>query len=115
MEEAVKEFIQSYKELNAKKEILEKIRKASPEKQDDEKYAVLEIRLQIIKSCLQTLTKDEREIVSKHLIEHLKWCEIAAMCENNSERTMKRVQKNALRKICRFITENDWEQYIKTT
>lgn len=122
MEEEIKKYIQSYRELKAKKEILEKIMQVEQKDSKHEEYKVLEIKIQIIVSCLQILEKNEREIVSWHLIERLKWNEIAVMCQEQSgampdysERTLKRIQKNALQKIEYFISENKWEEYMKNT
>ena len=120
MEEKLKAFIKSYGELNAKKEILNKIMEISSDKRDAAEYAELQVKIQLIESCLQMLPKDERKIVSLHLIENLKWSEVAEQYEkqvgaecNYSERSFKRIQKNALHRIKDFICKNQWENYIE--
>lgn len=111
--------MKSYKKLKAQKEVLEKIIAASPDAAQEKEYATLMIKLQIIESGLQVLSPDEREIISLHLIENRKWSEIARQFQERpttgsaySERSFKRIQKEALRKIGNFIQENHFEQYI---
>lgn len=116
MQEDIKRFIKSYPELKAKKEITDKINKFSSDSRDNKEYSLMEIKIQIIESCLKILTKDEREILYAHLIDNLKWSEIVDLKSNKnsiySERTYKRIQKIALSKIENFIDENKIENYI---
>lgn len=116
MQEDIKRFIKSYPELKAKKEITDKINKFSSDSRDNKEYSLMEIKIQIIESCLKILTKDEREILYAHLIDNLKWSEIVDLKSNKnsiySERTYKRIQKSALSKIENFIDENKIENYI---
>lgn len=119
-EESVKDFMKSYPQLKAKKDVMDRIEELAPDENDQEEHANLKIKLQIIESALQVLTKDERDIVMLHLIENVKWTEIAARYEeqlgtelNYSDRTFKRIQKNALAKIEEFITKNQFEKYIE--
>ena len=116
MQEDIKRFIKSYSELKAKKEITDRINKFSSDSRDNKEYSLMEIKIQIIESCLKILTKDEREILYAHLIDNLKWSEIVDLKSNKnsiySERTYKRIQKSALSKIENFIDENKIENYI---
>lgn len=116
----VKNFLKSYKELLANKAIMDKVREADPDAFDEKAYAQMLIRIQIADSCLQILTKDEQNIVMLHLVEQLKWSDIAAQnCRQTetgihySERTCKRLQSSAVRKIGDFIRESQWEDYVK--
>lgn len=119
--ETVKEFIKSYSELKARRDVIEKIQKYSQNKGDDndKEYSQIVIKIQIIESALKFLTEDERKIICLHLIENIKWSEVKSIYEqkvgtefNYSERTFLRIQKNALKKIENFISQNKFEQYI---
>ena len=119
MQDKIKNFIKSYTELKAKKEILDTIMRYSSDIKNKDEYSLLVIKIQIVESCLQILTSDERDIVFSHLINNLKWNEISeiygekfGMEFNYSERTFKRIQKSALSKIENFIYRNKFEAYI---
>lgn len=118
-EETVKEFMKTYSELKAQKEIMDKIQKYSCDEEANKKYSQLEIKIQIIESALGILTENERKIVMLHLINGVKWSEIQTIYEKQvgaelsySERTFKRIQKGALEKIGKFLGEKDLERYI---
>lgn len=121
-EETVKEFIKSYSELKAKRDIIDKIQKYSHNDFNDNEYSQLMIKIQIIESALEILTEDEKKVILLHLIDNIKWTEVERLYEkqvgmefNYSERTFKRIQKNALKKIGEFIRKNDFERYIVQT
>ena len=119
--ETVKEFIKSYSELKAKRDVIEKIQKYSQNENSnsDKEYSELVIKIEIIESALKLLTKDEKNIILLHLIDDKKWKEVMSIYEqqvgmefNYSERSFLRIQKNALKKIENFLLENGLEQYI---
>lgn len=75
----------------------------------------------IIETCLSLLSEEERFVTDLHLIQNYKWDDIEILFENRwgkangrSERTLKRMQENALKKITAFINEANIEQYITT-
>lgn len=120
-EEKVKEFVKSYSELKAKKDVMDKIHKYTQDedKNQDKEYSELVIKIKIIESALELLRKNERKIILLHLVENIKWSEVMSIYEqqvgaefNYSERSFLRIQKNALRKITNFLLENGFEQYI---
>lgn len=118
-EEAVKRLLQSYSELKARKDILDKIQNYSHNADNREEYSPIVIKIQIIESALEILKEDERKIVSWHLVDRIKWSEIEKMYEeevgtelNYSERTFKRIQKNALKKMGLFLPEGEFKEYI---
>lgn len=119
--ETVKEFIKSYSELKARRDIIEKIQEYSHSKggDNDNEYSQIVIKIQIIESALEFLTEDEKKIILLHLIDNVKWSEIKSIYEqrvgtefNYSERTFMRIQKNALKKIEDFISKSKLEQYV---
>ncbi|MBD5452209.1 MAG: sigma-70 family RNA polymerase sigma factor [Lachnospiraceae bacterium] len=121
-EETVKEFVRSYSELKARRDVIDKIRKYSHNESidEDQEYSQLAIKIQIIESALELLTEDERTIIYLHLIDNVKWSEVKSIYEqkvgtefNYSERTFMRIQKNALKKIETFVSKNKFEQYIE--
>lgn len=66
------------------------------------------------------LSKEEKEIISLHLIENFKWNEVTELYEKQmgagysySERSFKRIQKSALHKIETFLCKNKWENYLE--
>jgi len=125
-EETVKEFIKSYSELKARRDVIDKIRKYSDDENRhkegddfDKEYSQLDIKIQIIESALEILPRDEKEIIFLHLIDDIKWREVKLIYEKQfgteltySERTFARMQKNALKKIEEFLLKNKLEQYI---
>lgn len=120
-EETVKEFIKSYSELKAKRDVIEKIQKYSQNenKDSDKEYSELVIKIEIIESALKLLSKHEKTIILLHLVDDIKWKEVMSIYEqqvgtefNYSERSFLRIQKNALKKIGNFLLENGFEQYI---
>lgn len=119
--EAVKEFVKSYSELKARKDVIDKIQQYSHNKDNnlDKEYSLLSIKIQIIESALKILSEDEKQIVFLHLLDNVKWSEVKSLYEqqvgmelNYSERTFFRIQKNALKKIETFIINSHFEQYI---
>lgn len=121
-EEMIKNFIKSYSELRARRDIFDKIRIYSHNENndsDENEYSQLAIKMQIIESALEFLTEDEKKIIQLRLIDNTKWTEVKSIREqevgiesNYSERTFMRIQKSALKKIEDFISENKLEQYI---
>ncbi len=78
--------------------------------------------IEIIETCLTILTEEEKFVIESHLIKHLTWMQIELLFvkiwgpENmRSERTLKRMQQNALSKITKFINEYELENYIAKT
>lgn len=117
--EAVKCFLKSYSELKARRDILEKIQNFSNKADTNEEYSQIVIKIQIIESALKILKEDERKIILWHLIDDIKWSEIEKLYEeqvgteyNYSERTFKRIQKNALNKIEVFLSKSESKEYI---
>lgn len=119
--EAVKEFVKSYSELKARKDVIDKIQQYSHNKDNDldKEYSLLSIKIQIIESALKILSEDEKQIIFLHLLDNIKWSEVKSLYEqqvgaelNYSERTFFRIQKNALKKIETFIINSHFEQYI---
>ncbi len=105
--------------MKARKDILDKIQNYSHNVDNREEYSQIVIKIQIIESALEILKEDERKIVSWHLIEKIKWSEIEKMYEEQvgtefrySERTFKRIQKNALKKMGAFLSEGEFKEYI---
>lgn len=118
-EEAIKSFLKSYSELKARRDILDKIQSYSRDMDESNTYSQLMIKIQIIESSLEILTEDEKQVILLHLINNVKWTEIEELYEkqvgmelNYSNRTFKRIQKNALKKIEDFISKNKFEQYV---
>lgn len=118
-EEAVKCFLKSYSELKARRDILEKIQNFSNKADTNEEYSQIVIKIQIIESALEILKEDEKKIISWHLIGDITWSEIENLYEqqvgtafNYSERTFKRIQKNALKKIGMFLSKGEFNEYI---
>lgn len=120
-EEKVKEFVKSYSKLKAKKDVMDKIHKykQDEDKNEDKEYSKLIIKIEIIESALNLLTKNEKRIIILHLVDNKKWKEVMSIYEqqvgtefNYSERSFLRIQKNALKKIGNFLLENGFEQYI---
>lgn len=118
-EEAVKRLLKSYSELKARKNILDKIQNYFHNADNHEEYSQIIVKIQIMESALEILKEDERKIVSWHLIDKIKWSEIEKMYEeevgtelNYSERTFKRIQKNALQKMGAFLSQGEFKEYI---
>ena len=78
-----------------------------------EKIRELEKQKNIICSWLELLSEEERFVLEKHLIYGLSWGKVSieyevqqGMNEQRHERTLKRYQSVALKKICQQIHEN---------
>ncbi len=118
-EEAIKEFIKSYPELKARRDILDKIQKYSQNADKNEEYSQIAIKIQIIESALEILKEDEKKIILWHLIDEKTWKEIEDLygkevgtAFNYSDRTFKRIQQNALKKIELFLSKGEFKEYI---
>lgn len=118
-EEAIKEFIKSYPELKARGDILDKIQNYSQNADKNEEYSQIDIKIQIIESALEILKEDEKKIILWHLVDEITWNEIGSLYEeqvgteyNYSDRTFKRIQQNALKKIEAFFSKGDFKEYI---
>ncbi len=119
--EAVKEFVKSYSELKARRDVIDKIQEYSHNKDNDwdKEYSLIAIKIQIIESALGILKEDERKIVLWHLIDGKTWNEIENLYEeqvgteyNYSDRTFKRMKQNALKKMEAFLSKGEFKGYI---
>lgn len=84
-----------------------------------EKIKLLEKQKIIICSWLELLSEEERFVLERHLIYGLSWGKVSieyevqqGMNEQRHERTLKRYQSIALKKICRQIHENGLDNEI---
>lgn len=118
-EESIKEFIKSYPDLKAKRDILDKIQIYSQNAEKDEEYSRITIKIQIIESALEILKENEKKIVLWHLVDEKTWTEIEELHEeragtkyNYSNRTLKRMQQNALKKMEAFLSKSGFQEYI---
>lgn len=118
-DEAIKEFIKSYPELKAKRDILDKIQNYAQGTEHNKEYSQIAIKIQIIESALGILKADEKKIVLWHLIDEITWNEIENLYEeqvgtayNYSDRTFKRIQENALKKMKAFFSKGEFKEYI---
>lgn len=78
--------------------------------------------LRIIGETLNLLNRNERLIIETHLIHHHTWAEtMSIFAEENgqggerSERTLKRIQSGALKKMVNFINDSPLKEYFHET
>lgn len=78
--------------------------------------------IEMIETCLTVLTDEERFVIETHLIKNYTWLQIESLFEQQwgpehmrSERTLKRMQKNALCKIADFMNNYEIEKYVLKT
>lgn len=110
-EDKVVIFIKSYSVLKAKKAVMDSISLLN--EGDKEDYERIKIQIQMIDSAMSLLTKEEKTIITLHLMDELKWNEISESLQGYySERTLKRMQKKAVDKIENFVYSNHFEKYI---
>lgn len=118
-DESIKKFIKSYPELKARRDVLDKIQNYSQDAEHKKEYCLITIKIQIIESALEILKEDEKKIILWHLIDEITWNEIGKLYEqqvgteyNYSDRTFKRIQQNALKKIEVFLSKGEFKEYI---
>ena len=108
----VKEMLVSYKQLSAKVEIWKECLILSDN---------LEIKLQlkIINQCLGLLKEPHKFILETHLINQCIWSETIELFEQKwgvlngrSERTLKRMQSQAIQEMLNFIETSKLENYL---
>ena len=115
--QGAREMLSSLLKLRSKMKILEKERELLIE-QTREKvefttdYIQTAMDLEIAEASMGILSKREHEIVEKHIIWKYTWNEIIEEYEKErgfenalSERSLKRIQENALKKVDEFLRE----------
>ncbi|MCM1183032.1 MAG: hypothetical protein NC337_06640 [Roseburia sp.] len=105
-DEDMKILLKSIKKLNAKKEVLEALKKT------DEEYDKLCAVIDSVEYALGSLSNEEREIIEMHLIQGNPWHRVIAKYEEKhgqmqgySERTYKRIQQKAIKQLADIIEE----------
>lgn len=119
--ESTKKLLQSFSKLKVKLHILQNYLKTthSPQAYIIEDYNKINFLTDSIEACFTILSEEENFIIDQHIIKHYTWKEVEQLYEKRwgktngrSERTLKRMQKNALKKITMYINEFSLEQYI---
>lgn len=80
------------------------------------------IQFRIIEEILNILSRNERFVIETHLVYHHTWPETILLfaeksepgCER-SERTLKRIQSSALKKMVNFINHSPLKEYFRET
>lgn len=79
-------------------------------------------QFRIIEETLNLLSKNEKFVIETHLVYHYTWSEtVKLFIETNgkegerSERTLKRIQSRALKKIIDFINRSPLREYFRET
>lgn len=80
------------------------------------------VQLRIIGEILNILSRNERFVIETHLVYHHTWTETMTLfseengpgCER-SERTLKRIQSRALKKMVNFINRSQLKEYFHKT
>ncbi len=80
------------------------------------------VQLRIIGETLNILNRNERFIIETHLVHHHTWAETMAIFSeksgqgrDRSERTLKRIQSGALKKMVNFINHSPLKEYFHET
>ena len=80
------------------------------------------VQLRIIGETLNILSRNERFVIETHLVYHHTWTETMTLfSEENgpgcgrSERTLKRIQSRALKKMVNFINRSQLKEYFHKT
>lgn len=80
------------------------------------------VQLRIIVETLNILSRNERFVIETHLVYHHTWTETMTLfSEENgpgcgrSERTLKRIQSRALKKMVNFINRSQLKEYFHKT
>lgn len=121
---SVKALIISLPKLKSRKRILSKFIELSAEndqkrQETEQEYREIIFKIQILEASLMILTQEESNIVYMHIMQGYTWNEIMKVYEKmyekefrRSERTLKRIQETALKKIVQFIEETKVEEYV---
>ncbi len=115
--QGAREMLSSLPKLRSKMKILEKEKELIKEQKKVREefmtdYIQVAMDLEIAEASMGILSKREQEIVERHIIWKYTWNEIIEEYEKErgfenalSERSLKRIQENALRKIEDFLVE----------
>ena len=115
--ENVRKMLSSLPKLRSKMQILEKERELLKSQKEERAelttdYIQTAIDLEIAEASMGILNKREQEIVEKHIIWKYTWNEIMTEYEKEkgfenalSERSLKRVQESALKKVEEFLKD----------
>ena len=119
-EQEVKLLIKSLKTLKIKQEAMNKVEKLTGNIMDEkEEYEKISLLITVLEAGIDILKKEEKEIVELHLVEKFTWNEIAEFYEEKvgkafvySDRTYKRIQQRAIRRIQEFMIEMGVDKLI---
>ena len=112
-----REMLSSLPKLRSKMKILEKERELIKEQKKVREefmtdYIQVAMDLEIAEASMGILSKQEQDIVEKHIIWKYTWNEIMTEYEKEkgfentlSERSLKRIQENALKKVDEFLRD----------
>ena len=115
----VKEILVSYKRLSAKVEIWKECLVFSDDLEIKLECQKASLQLKIINQCLGLLKEPHKFILETHLINQCIWSETTELFEQKwgirngrSERTLKRMQSEAIQEILNFIENSKLENYF---
>ncbi|MDO4267414.1 MAG: hypothetical protein Q4C73_02985 [Eubacteriales bacterium] len=116
----LKKLISSYSSICSQIQLLRLFEAAnSSSAKQSVHVSSLELKLYMIRACLSILSPEERFIIQNHLINQLTWEQtihiyetIYGTANGKSERTLKRIQKNALNKISCFLNQPCFKDII---
>lgn len=120
-ENEIKDILLQYRELVFERDILENQCQLDENSHDaKERLKKVNIMLETIKSCISSLDKNEAFVVQHHILEQLKWEEVVelyitkyGMENSKSERTLKRLQAQAIEKISKLINVTETTTYLR--
>ena len=115
--QGARELLSSLPKLRSKMKILEKEKELIKEQKKVREefmtdYIQVAMDLEIAEASMGILSKQEQDIVEKHIIWKYTWNEIIEEYEKErgfenalSERSLKRIQENALKKVDEFLRD----------
>ena len=115
--QGAREMLSSLPKLRSKMKILEKEKELIKEQKKVREefmtdYIQVAMDLEIAEASMGILSKQEQDIVEKHIIWKYTWNEIMTEYEKErgfenalSERSLKRIQENALKKVDEFLKD----------
>lgn len=111
METFIRNTLMGYTQLVSERNIYNMWMKTSSTPEYTEKIKLLDLKITIINSWLNLLTEDERFVIENHFVNRLEWNRIIYRFKGKwdfelSERTMRKYQNTALKKISDFIEKN---------
>ncbi len=111
MEKLVRFALAHYKEYRAEAAICEATRQACADPEQERAMKLVEIKLAIISGWFALLNSDETFVVTTHLVDEVEWARVVrafemkwGMTHGKAESTLRRYQRNALKKINEFST-----------